>query len=191
MKHFLLAILLTAPVAGADERYDHRGAVGLLVQLVGDNKTSTVLKGGGDSGWRYGLDLGVSFAVGTDGNEVKGILRGLFGGIENGCSRLHSCAPVDLGLYLGYRGYFAIADSRWKTFFDLDLAQHVVPHFAIQNDGTQVYVIGPRIALGVQLDFLPIAGVNLMLEGELGFGDGLRFSGGLTLGFQLRSYLLE
>lgn len=94
-------------------------------------------------------------------------------------------------LCLGYRGYFAIADSRWKTFFDLDLAQHVVLHFAVQNDGTQVYTIGPRISVGVQLDFLPIAGVNLMLEGELGFGDGLRFSGGLTLGFQLRSYLLE
>ena len=190
MKNSLpIVLLLLATSAHADERYDHKGAVGLLIGFSGERKDAATLLGGGDAGWRFGTELGVTFAVGGDGNALRAALRGLFGGIEPGCSKLQRCAPVDLSLMLGYRGYFDM--GQWKTFFDIDAAQHIVPRFNESNARTQLYTIGPRVAIGAQFDFLPVAGVYLLLEGQIGFGDGLRYGAGLQLGFQLRSYLLE
>ncbi|MBS1153023.1 MAG: hypothetical protein H6Q89_4721 [Myxococcaceae bacterium] len=189
MKTSLCLLLVLALPAHADERYDHKGAVGLLLGLTGEYKAAATIKGGGDEGWRFGTEVGATVAVGSDGNELKGSLRALFGGIEAGCSLEGSCAPLDLALFLGYRSYFDL--GQWKTFFDLDLAQHVVPRFDPSSARTQIYTIGPRVAVGVQLDFLPVAGSFLLLEGQIGFGDGLRYGAALMLGFQLRSYLLE
>ncbi len=185
----LILVALLAVPAHADERYDHRGAIGLLVGLSGEYKAAATLSGGGDEGWRLGPELGATFAVGGDGNELKAALRALFLGIKNGCSDNGSCAPLDLALFLGYRGYFDL--GQWKTFFDIDAAQHLVPRFDGSSAKTQLYTIGPRVAIGVQLDFLPTAGSFLMLEAQIGFGDGLRYGAALVLGFQLRSYLLE
>ena len=52
-------------------------------------------------------------------------------------------------------------------------------------------MFGPRVGLGIQLDFLPIAGTYFMIEGQIGFGDGLRYGAGMLLGVQLRSYLFD
>jgi hypothetical protein len=190
----ILVALLAIP-AQADERYDHKGAVGLLIGFSGEYKASATLGGGGDEGFRFGTELGMTYAVGAEGNALKAAVRALFGGIKPGCSNFPSgelrgsCAPVDLALFLGYRGYFDL--GQWKTFFDIDAAQHIVPRFNPSNARTQVYTIGPRVAVGAQFDFLPVAGSFLMLEGQIGFGDGLRYGAALVFGFQLRSYLLE
>ena len=121
-------------------------------------------------GWRGGVELGGTLSVG-DGNDLLLSVRAEFGGL------------FDLGIYAGYRGYFSV--GQWKTFFDLDLAGHITP--AIAPHGT----VGPRVGVGVQLDFLPIIGTYAVLGGQIGFGDGLRYGAELTIGFQFRSYLLE
>lgn len=184
-----ILLVLLAAAAHADERYDHKGAVGLLIGISGEYKAAATLNGGGDEGWRIGTELGVTFAVGSDGNAVKAAVRALFFGIEAGCSLNSSCAPVDLALFLGYRGYFDL--GQWKTFFDIDAAQHIVPRLGPSSARTQLYTIGPRVAIGAQFDFLPVAGSFLLLEGQIGFGDGLRYGAALVFGVQLRSYLLE
>ncbi len=186
---FPLVLACVAVRANADERYDHKGAIGLLIGISGEYKAAATLGGGGDEGYRLGTEVGVTLAVGSDGNALKAAVRSVFFGIEPGCSTNGSCAPVDLGLYLGYRGYFDL--GQWKTFFDIDAAQHLVPRLGPSSANTQLYTIGPRVAVGVQFDFLPVAGAFLSLEGQIGFGDGLRYGAALLLGFQLRSYLLE
>ena len=192
-----ILLVLLATSALADERYDHKGAVGLLLGVSAEYKAAATLAGiGGDEGARIGTELGVTFAVGSDGNELKAAVRALFGGIKAGCNDLlldgtnrGGCAPVDFGLFLGYRGYFDLGN--WKTFFDIDAAQHVIPRLGPSSARTQLYTIGPRVAVGLQLDFLPVAGALFMLEGQIGFGDGLRYGAAAVLCFQLRSYLLE
>jgi hypothetical protein len=182
-------LVLLASSAQADERYDHKGAVGLLIGTTLEYKSAFALNGAPEDGARAGVELGGTYAIGNDGNELKGALRAAFLGNRYQCSLNYTCAPVDLGLYLGYRGYFDL--GQWKTFYDLDLVQHLVPRIAAASVNTQLYTIGPRVGLGVQLDFLPIAGAFLLIEGQLGFGDGLRYGVGAMLGVQLRSYLLE
>ena len=190
MKTSLSILLALAAVsARADERYDHKGAVGLLLGVSAEYKAAATLGGGGDEGARLGTEAGLTIAVGSDGNEVKGALRTLFGGIRPGCSREGRCVSVDYALFLGYRGYFDLGN--WKTFFDIDAAQHFIPRLGPSSANSQLYTIGPRVALGVQLDFSPIAGTFFLIEGQIGFGDGLRYGAAAMIGFQLRSFLLE
>ena len=186
---FFLVVLVLASTARADERFDHRGSVGLLLGTTGEYKAATSLGGGGDEGFRLGTELGATYSIGSDGNEVKAAVRTLFGGIEAGCSARQTCAPVDIGIFFGYRGYFDL--GHWKTFFDIDAAQHFVPRLSPASANSQLYTIGPRIGIGVQLDFLPVAGAFAILEAQIGFGDGLRYGAALMIGVQLRSYLLE
>lgn len=169
MKLFLpvCLVLLLATHAVAEERFDHRGSLGLLLGGSFERKDSANNAGPGDSGWRGGAEVGGTLAVGSEGNDLKLSLRALFGG------------PFDLALFAGYRGYFSV--GQWKTFFDLDAAAHFTPRFTI----------GPRVGVGVQLDFLPVAGAFAVLGGQIGFGDGLRYGVELMIGFQFRSYLLE
>ncbi len=171
-----LLVFLFATAASAEERYDHRGSLGLLVagsieRKDTANNTRPQNTPSELGGWKGSLELGATLGVGSDGNDLKLSVRAMFG------------RPFDLGIFAGYRGYFAI--GQWKTFFDLDLAGHITP--LVAPHGT----IGPRVAVGVQLDFLPIIGTYALLGGQVGFGDGLRYGAELTLGFQFRSYLFD
>ena len=177
MKPFLAtALVLLGTAVAAEERYDHRGSLGLLVGGSIERKDSANNNVPSDPGyklgnWGGGVELGGTVAVGSEGNDLKLSVRALFGGL------------FDFGIFAGYRGYFSV--GQWKTFFDLDLAGHITPDVA--PHGT----VGPRVGVGVQLDFLPVAGAYPVHGGQIGFGDGLRYGAELTIGFQFRSYLLE
>lgn len=171
----LLAVLLAsatlaAAPAQAEERYDHRGSIGLLVGVGGEYKTAINPTAGLplDDGPRLTADLGATIAVGYDGDELKLIARGSFFG------------PIpDVAAIFGFRNYFG--KDQWKTFLDLDVAGHFTPHLTA----------GVRFGIGVMWDWLPVVGTYLNLAAQIGFGQALRFSGELVLGFQFRTYVLE
>ena len=165
-----LALLCAAGLSRADVRYDHAGAIGLLVGGLGEYKAAINPVGAlpPDSGFRLGPELGATLAIGHDGNELKLVARGTFLG-----------PTPDVSALFGYRNYFG--RDQWKTFFDLDVAGHFTPHITV----------GARFGIGVQWDWLPIAGTYVTLAGQIGFGQALRFSGELALGFQFRTYVLD
>ncbi|HUK64405.1 MAG TPA: hypothetical protein VLV15_13755, partial [Dongiaceae bacterium] len=177
----------SAPEAPAPEanyqRYDHRGALGLLLATTVERKDTGGAGALSDTGWRAGLEVGGTYPVSYSGNEFKLSYRALLGG-----------PVVDSALYLGFRGYFDLSFwksglDQWKTFFDLDVCAHVTPAWSVTNtDGLAsplsapgklsagvTVTGGPRVAVGVQLDFLPVSGAYLAIAGQLGFGTGVRF----------------
>lgn len=166
----VLAAVAVALPASADERYDHRGSIGLLVSLGAEYKTAINPTGAlpTDDGPRGDAEVGGTLAVGYDGDELKLAVRGAFFG------------PMpDVSAIFGFRNYFG--KDQWKTFMDLDIAGHFTPHLTA----------GVRFGIGLQWDFLPVVGTYLTLAGQIGFGQALRFSGELLLGFQFRTYVLE
>ncbi|MFT3837652.1 MAG: hypothetical protein QM723_11715 [Myxococcaceae bacterium] len=180
-------------------RYDHRGALGLLLATTAERKDAAGWGVLSDAGWRAGLEIGGTYPVSYSGNELKLSVRTLLGG-----------QVVDTAVYFGFRGYFDLSFwksqlDQWKTFFDLDIGAHFTPAWSISlrdglagplsapgtvSSGVTVQG-GPRVAIGVQFDFLPVSGAYLAIAGQLGFGTGVRFGAELLFGFQMRSYLLE
>jgi hypothetical protein len=90
----LAAALIAPPVARADERFDHRGAVGLLVG-GGAEYLSGIASERLVQGLRGDLELGGTLAVGVDGNELLLIGRATLGD-----------PAIDWSVIFGYRGYF-------------------------------------------------------------------------------------
>jgi hypothetical protein len=162
-----MSIVLTACTAArAAERFDHRGAVGLLVGAGAE--VGELVHGGQFDEYSRGIaDLGVSVAPTADGNEYKLVLE---------AAKLGSLQWL---VYGGYRGYFG--QDRLKTFFDIDAAVDVRPNFTV----------GPRLALGVQYDFHPLMGLFGGVAARIGIGSPSRFAAGVFAGFQFRSYLLQ
>ena len=117
------------------------------------------------------LDLGGTYAIGNEGDELLLLLSGAFAPGGGGLA--------DVAVAFGYRGYFG--RERLKTYFDLDLSAHSMPFFTL----------GPRLGLGVQYELTPIFGAFAGLAGEIGVGGELRFSAQAVIGFQARSYLFE
>lgn len=164
----MLALTLMALAAEpVTERYDHHGAIGLVVGVHGARKDIGGVNVVPDSGWRTGLDLGATFNVGYHSNEVIIVGRVALGG------------AFESSAYTGYRNYFGA--DRWKTLLDLDLAFQFTPFFTV----------GPRFGVGVQYEFAPIGGVYLQLAGNIGIGQVLMYKIEAVLGVQLRSFLLE
>lgn len=161
--------LLVGTTADAEQRFDHRGAVGLLLGGGLEFKEGITASQERDGGLRFPAELGGTYAIGYDGNELLALVRGSFGGPQ-----------LDTALIAGYRGYFG-AHERFKTFFDLEAAAHFTPSFAV----------GPRIGFGAQYELSSIVGLYLGAGAQLAFGTGLRFSADLVAGLQFRSYLLE
>ncbi len=164
----LFAALASSSPAGASPRWDHRGSVGLLAGTGLQLKQGSPVAGRTDVGNRTPIDLGVSVAVGENGNEAV-----LVGRLElGGPARVYA-------LYGGYRGYFG--QEQVKTFFDLDLAAQLQPGFAI----------GPRIGFGLQYELAQVVGINVSAGAQGAFGTSLRYSFDLLVGIQLRSYLFD
>lgn len=163
-----LVVALGASAQQTQERRDHRGSLGVIA--AGSGARTDFISGGvgSESGFRAGAELGATLQLGHDDDEALLSLHGLFGG-----------PAIDLSIRAGWRGYFG--HESWKTFVDLQVATHVTPRF----------LVGPRVGLGVQLDFLPIAGAFFVAGAEIGLGQGIRFGADLALGVQLRSYLFE
>jgi len=168
LTRMVLCLALCVPgAAAADERFDHRGAVGLLVGGGGEYLSITV-PGAQVSGPRFDLDLGGTFAIGDDGNELLLLTRAILGG-----PRLQGA------LILGYRGYFGT--DQVKTYFDLGAAGHLMPEISA----------GPRVGFGVQLELSSLVGLYAGIAAQLALGTLLRFDGELCLGLQVRTYILE
>lgn len=166
----LAGLLLLAGVAAAEERYDHRGALGLTVASGVEALTAVTITQLGERGARFPIEVGGTLSL-SDHNELR-----VAGRLAPALSPLTTLAG---SLYAGIRN--SIGYAQWKTFFDLDLAVHVAPFFAI----------GARAAFGAQYDFLPIMGVYAQLGGQLAGGTSLRLSGEVLVGLQFRTYLFE
>ena len=154
--------------AREDVRFDHRGSIGLLMSPA--LELSDRAAGGQviDHPGHFLGALGVSVAVGENGNELKLLAQGASLGGQLGWSVVG-----------GYRGYFG--RERFKTFLDLDARLDVAPAFDV----------GPRIGLGVQWEATQLLGLFAGIAGHVGVGNGILFTGNAFVGIQVRSYLLE
>jgi len=168
----LVAVALLTSAAGwAEDRFDHQGALGLLVSGgAGDKATLRYSNRPADTGARYPIDVGASYPLGYSGNDL--LLMGELALPPHG-------GPADAAVWGGYRRYFG--RERVKTYLDLMGAAHLTPDVTF----------GPRLGLGVQYEWTSIFGTYLGINGEIGVGQVLRFSAQIALGIQLRSYLLE
>jgi hypothetical protein len=158
-------LLIAAPALSAD-RYDHRGALGLLIG-GGFEFAELVRAGTFEERARGTAQLGISGAIGENGNELKVVVQ------------VAGFGPPAWVVFAGYRGYFGA--ERFKTFMDLDLALDFHPDL----------VVGPRVGFGVQYELHPLLGVFAGLAVRAGIGAITRFSGEAFAGVQLRSYVLE
>lgn len=167
---WLLAAALLAAPALAQERYDHRGALGLTLATGGEFVSMLSSVAARESGFRLPVEVGGTLAI-TDHTALR-----LAGRLAPGFTATQSLAGA---IFAGIRNVRGV--DQWKTFFDLELAVHVAPAF----------IAGARGAFGVQFDFLPIMGAYAQLGGQLGGGQGLRLSFELVAGLQFRTYVLE
>lgn len=154
--------------AEEEERWDHRGALGLLagggLDFVGQVKS-----GGQTQEGTYGLvETLLTFPMGASGNEwTVGTREAIGGGL------------VDVAIAAGIRAYFG--DDRFKTYLTAELAVHVTPNVTA----------GPRVGIGVQYEILPTFGIYLGGAAEVTAGQGIRLSGSVLAGIQLRTYVFE
>src|ERR1700687_139478 len=163
---FLTAVLLST-TAQAMERWDHRGAVGLLTAVGLDVQDRVKGEVATEQAGRFAGILGGTWAIGNDGNEVKLFVQAFARG------------GTAWAISAGYGGYFG--QERFKTFYDLDGRFDLSP----------VFTVGPRVGLGLQYEATQTIGVFAMLATRIGVGNGWAFSGEAFVGVQLRTYLLE
>ena len=162
-----LALCLVASAAFAQDAYEHKGSLGLLVSGGGEVRSSVITTTTtGDNGFRGDVDLGGTFAF---GRHWSALLEG----------RVSLGGPITgLAFIVGLRNFFG---ERFKTFFDLSLVIHALPGVTI----------GPRIAFGVQYELSPVIGVFAQAAAQFSGGQGLRLAGEASAGFQFRTYLFE
>ena len=163
--------LLLAPAAARaeeEQRWDHRGALGLLLGGGVDFKREVKAGGETEEGNRALLETLLTFPMGLSGNEWTVGARTGFGG-----------PSVDVAIAGGLRAYFG--DDRFKTYLTAELAVHVTPNVTA----------GPRLGFGVQYELLPVFGLYLGGAAEVTAGQGIRIAGALVGGIQLRTYIFE
>lgn len=172
-----VAFALLLHAAAPEERFDHRGAVGLLLGLSALRKESSA----GDNTWRGALNVGGTLNVGWRSNEIL-----LLGSVSMTRTEVLDTTTNKLSYGFGidgqvaglFRGYFG---DRWKTFFDLGAALNFSPGVTA----------GPRLGIGLQYELSSLAGIFATLGAFIGFGSVLMWRAELMLGVQLRSFLLE
>lgn len=158
--------LLVAWPALAQERWDHHGSIGLTAAVGYENRTSITI-GGADTGHRLIPELGGTVALTRGWSATFAGRLSLLG------------AQLGLSFIGGVRSSFG---ERFKTFFDLDAAVHVVP----------IFTVGPRVAFGVQYELLDVMGAFAAGGVQFGFGpSGVRVGFEVLAGLQFRSYLFE
>jgi len=163
----ILAALAAANPAHAEEtRLDHRGALGLSLG-VGVEHASLVFRTDALDATRLTLDLMPTFAVGTEGNELVGLVRGLRG------------PDWGAALGFGYRAYFG--RDAWKTYFQGLLKADTAPHLAG----------GVEAGFGVMHEFSALLGVFAQAELSVEVSSGVRVGFGASAGIQARTYVLE
>jgi hypothetical protein len=171
MRALIGVVLLASGLCLAQqERYDHRGALGLTVAAGGEIVTAISSAAVGERGVRIPLELGGTLSV-SDHNELRLAAR-----LSPGISPI---TALSASFYGGLRN--SIGLDQWRTFFDLEVAVHATPFLAF----------GIRGAFGVQYDFLPVMGVYAQLGAQLGGASSLRLSFELMAGVQFRTYVFE
>lgn len=167
----LVVGLVLAPLAlGAEEeqRFDHRGALGLLVGGGIDFKREVKSGGETEEGRRALLETVLTFPMGLSGNEWTVGARTGFGG-----------PSVDVAIAGGLRAYFG--EERFKTYLTAEVALHVTPNVTA----------GPRLGFGIQYELFPVFGLYLGGAAEVTAGQGIRIAAALVGGFQVRTYIFE
>ncbi|HTS82824.1 MAG TPA: hypothetical protein VMH40_19665 [Myxococcaceae bacterium] len=162
--------MLVPVAAGAEEeeRFDHRGALGLLLGGGLDFKREVKSGGETEEGRRTLVEGLLTFPMGVSGNEWTAGARTGFGG-----------PSVDVAIAGGLRAYFG--DERFKTYLTAELALHVAPNVTA----------GPRLGVGIQYEILPTFGLYLGGAAEVTAGEGIRIAGAVVGGIQLRTYVFE
>lgn len=167
------ATLCLAAPALAEERLDHRGALGLSLGAGVEHASTQLFSAANPAdvkladATRLVLELDPTFAVGTEGNELVATLRFLKGPDAGGA------------VGFGYRGYFG--RDEWKTYFQGQLVADSVPSFAL----------GVSAAFGAMYELSPLAGLYAQAGASFEVGANLRVGFELTGGLQLRTYVLE
>ncbi len=160
-----LGLAVAAGAARADEpieRLDHRGALGLTVSAGGEYVFAAA-NNLTDNGPRVPIELGGTLSL-TDHTELRAAAR--------------IAPPVKVG-WSAYVGIRNSRGDRWKTFFDLDLAVHFTP----------LWAVGLRLGLGVQYEVSPVVGLFAVVGVQGAGGQGLRLGFELLLGVQFRTYV--
>jgi hypothetical protein len=160
-------VVLSPSIASSEERWDHRGSLGVFASPGIAAAGRAGLTAGSDFRARLLTDVGLTMAVGDDGNELRAYGRVYYG------------APVGGAGALGYRGFFGT--DRWKTFFDLEAMVNVAPLFNV----------GPRVGIGVVYELTSILGLFAGVGAHFGAGSTFLFVADANVSLQLRSYLLE
>jgi len=158
--------LVTVP-AVAQERWDHRGSLGVFITPGVAAAGRVGLTTGSDFRPRFLTDVGGTIALGDDGDELRVYGRVLWP------------QPLIAAGAVGYRGFFG--RDRWKTFFDLELMADVAPLFNF----------GPRVGMGVVYELSSIVGISAGVGAHFGAGSTFLFVADGQLSLQFRSYLLE
>jgi hypothetical protein len=161
-----LVVGLVSCSASAQQRWDHRGSLGLTTAFGVDGR-SAIGVAQSDNGVRLFPELGATLSVSDRWNVML-------------AGRLSLLGPT-LGLsFIG--GVRSTYGQRFKTFFDLNLAVHAVP----------IFTIGPRFAFGVQYELLDVIGAFASAGVQFGVGPaGARFAAEVVVGLQFRTYLFE
>jgi hypothetical protein len=160
-------LLLPLAVRAEEERFDHRGALGLLVGGGIDFKREVKAGGETEEGRRALLETLLTFPLGQSGNEWTLGARTGFG------------SAVDVAAAGGLRAYFG--EERFKTYLTVELALHVTPNVTA----------GPRLGVGVQYELFPVFGLYLGGAAEVTAGQGIRIAAAVVGGIQLRTYIFE
>jgi len=158
----------TAAAAEEEERFDHRGSLGLLVGGGIDFKREVKTGGETEEGRRALVESLLTFPMGVSGNEWTVGARTGFGG-----------PSVDVAVAGGLRAYFG--EERFKTYLTAELALHVAPNVTA----------GPRLGFGVQYELFPVFGLYLGGAAEVTAGQGIRIAAALVGGIQIRTYIFE
>jgi hypothetical protein len=166
----LLAALASPARADLPVRLDHRGAVGLSLDVGVEH--AVFLGPNGKpvpnlEATRAVLDVSGSAGLTHDGNEFVLELRLLRGPDWGGA------------LAAAYRVYFG--REEWKTFANVGAKADTTPRFAL----------GPNIGMGVMYEVTPVFGLFASASASLEFGAGIRGAFDAAIGLQGRSYLLE
>jgi hypothetical protein len=163
--------LLVSPAALAaeeEERFDHRGSLGLLLGGGVDFKREVKTGGETEEGRRALVEGLLTFPFGMSGNEWTVGARTGFGG-----------PSVDVAVAGGLRAYFG--EERFKTYLTAELTLHVTPNVTA----------GPRLGFGVQYELAPVFGLYLGGAAEVTAGQGIRIAAAIVGGIQIRTYIFE
>jgi hypothetical protein len=170
MRRFILAAtVLSAGICLGIEENDHRGSLGLTI-ASGPEISTAVSSMNAERGVRIPIELGGTLSFNSH-NEIRVAAR-LAPGIP-------PLTTLGLSFYGGLRNTYGL--GLWKTFFDIELAAHVMPFLAF----------GVRGGFGVQYDFLPIMGAYAQVGAQIGGATSLRLSFEVLVGVQFRTYLFE